>query len=99
MTPLGFGDLVTTLIVVWAAAVVVAAVEVVFFKSRYRLPAHPVLFAASRFICFGCMFTVIGFAQKANNLGLMSFGLYLFTVLMAALAVFTAGACLPRAKT
>jgi uncharacterized membrane protein len=99
MTPLGFGDLVTTLIVVWTAAVVVAAVEVVFFKSRYRLPAHPVLFAASRFICFGCMFTVIGIAQKANNLGLMSFGLYLFTVLMAALAVFTAGACLPRAKT
>jgi hypothetical protein len=29
----------------------------------------------------------------------MSYSLYLFTVLMAALAVFTAGACLPRAKT
>jgi hypothetical protein len=98
MTPLSFGDLVTTLIVVWVAAVVVAAVEVVFFKSRDRLPAHPVLFAASRFICCGCMFTVFGIAQKANALGLMTYSLYLFTVLMAALAVFTAGAVLPRAK-
>jgi len=98
MTPLGFGDLVTTLIVVWVAAVVVAAVEVVFFKSRDRLPAHPVLFAASRFICFGCTFTVFGIARKANDLGLMTYSLYLFTVFATALAMFTAGASLPRAK-
>jgi hypothetical protein len=98
MTPLGFGDLVTTLIVVWVAAVVVAAVEVVFFRSRERLPAHPVLFAASRFICFGCTFTVFGIARKANDLGLVTYSLYLFTVLMAALAMFTAGAFVHRAR-
>jgi hypothetical protein len=99
MTPLGFSGLETTLTVVWAVAFMVAAIEVGLVNSLNRLPDHSVLFAASRFICFGCMFTVFAIAQRAHDFGLITRGLYLFTLLMAALAVLAAGASAVRAKT
>jgi len=44
------------------------------------------------------MFTIFGIAQKANDLGLTTYSLYLFTLFMAALAVAAAGAFPARAK-
>jgi len=98
MTPLGFSGLSTALVVVWAIALVVAAVEVGVVRSRNGLAAHPILFATSRFVRFGCMFTVFAIAQRANDLGLITYSLYLFTLLMTALAVFAAGAFPPQGR-
>jgi hypothetical protein len=98
MTPLGFGDLVTTLIVVWVVALVAAAIEVAVVKPQNWPPVRSVLFAVSRFVRYGCLFTIFGIAQKANALGLITYNLYLFTLLMAALAVAAAGAFPARAK-
>jgi hypothetical protein len=78
------------LIIVWVVALVVAAGEVGVFKSKNRLPGHPVLFAVSRYFRFGCLFSVFTVVQRANDLGLTTRGLYLFTLLMAALAVLAA---------
>jgi hypothetical protein len=100
MTPLGFSGLqTTTLTIVWVVALVIASVEVGAVKGQNRLPAHPVLFAASRFVRFGCLFTVFAIVQRANDLGLITYGLYLFTLLMAALAVLAAAVFPVRAKT
>src|SRR5215475_5589321 len=91
MTPLGFSGLeTTTLIIAWVAALVVAAGEVGVVKGQNRLPVHPVLSFASRWVSFGCLFTVFSVAKRANDLRLISGGLYLFTLLMAALAVAAA---------
>src|ERR1700704_5256857 len=91
MTPLGFSGLhIETLIIVWAVALVVAAVEVGVVKRQNRLPAYPFLFAVSRVVRFGCLFTVFAVVQRANDLGLITRGLYLFTLLMAVLAVAAA---------
>jgi hypothetical protein len=100
MTPLGFSGLhIETLIVVWVAALVVAAVEVAVVKGQNRLPAHPVLVFASRYVRFGCLFTVFAVVQRANDLGLITRGLYLFTLLMAVLAVLAASVFPIRAKS
>jgi len=44
------------------------------------------------------MFTVFAIAQRANDLGLITYSLYLFTLLMTALAVFAAGAFPPQGR-
>ena len=99
MTPLGFSGLhIETLIIVWAVALVVAAVEVGVVKRQNRLPAYPLLFAVSRVVRFGCLFTVFAVVQRANDLGLITRGLYLFTLLMAVLAVAAASVFPIRAK-
>jgi hypothetical protein len=98
MTPLGLDGLVTILVVVWVVALVAAAIEVAIVKPRNWPPVRSVLFAMSRFARYGCMFTIFGIAQKANALGLITYSLYLFTLLMAALAVAAAGAFTARAK-
>jgi hypothetical protein len=98
MTPLGFSGLAETLVVVWVVALVAAAIEVAIVKPRNWPPVRSVLFAVSRFVRYGCMFTIFGIAQKANNLGLITYSLYLFTLLMVALAVAAAGAFPARAK-
>ena len=98
MTPLGFSALATTLVVVWVVALVASAVEVAIVKPQNWPPLRSVLFAASRFFRYDCMFTIFGIAQKANDLGLTTYSLYLFTLFMAALAVAAAGAFPARAK-
>jgi hypothetical protein len=98
MTPLGFSGLGTILVVVWVVALVAAAVEVAVVTPRNWPPVRSVLFAVSRFVRYGCMFTIFGIAQKANDLGLITYSLYLFTLLMAAFAVAAAGAFPARTK-
>src|ERR1700686_2702320 len=88
---LNLTDMVPTLIIVWVFALIIPFGEVGIAKYRARLPARPVLFVASRYVCFGSLFTIFGIAQKANFLGLISYSLYIFTILMAALAVGCAG--------
>jgi hypothetical protein len=80
-------------------ALVVAAIEVGVVKGRNRLPTHSGLFFASRCVRVGCMFTVFAVVQRANDLGLITRSLYLFTLLMAVLAVLAAGVFPVRAKT
>ena len=98
MTPLGFSGLVETLVIVWVVALVVAALELGVVKRQNRLATHPVLFFASRCVRVGCMFTIFGIAARANDRGLITYGLFLFTVLMAALAVVAASLFPVRAK-
>jgi len=98
MTPLGFSGLAETLVIVWVVALVIAAGELAVVKRQNRLPTHPVLFFASRYVRFGCMLTIFGIAARANDRGLITYGLFLFTVLMAALAVFAASVFPVRAK-
>src|SRR5262245_1467688 len=91
MTPLDLSGLnTTTLILVWAVALVVAAGEFAAVKGRSRLSAHPALFFSARYFRFGSLFTVFAVVQRANDLGLITRGLYLFTLLMAVLAVVAA---------
>lgn len=92
MTPLGLSGLVPTLVVVWVVSLLAAAVEVAVVKPRNWPPIRSVLFALSRFVRYGAMFTIFGVAHMANELGLITYGLYLFTLLMAALAVLAASA-------
>jgi len=100
MTPLGFSGLhIETLIIVWVMALVVAAVEVGVVKRQNRLPTHPLLFFASRYVRFGSLFTVFAVVQRANDLELITRGLYLFTLLMAVLAVLAASVFPVRPKT
>jgi hypothetical protein len=89
---LDMSGMVPTLMIVWVCALIIPLGEAAIAKYHDRWPTRPVLFAASKFVCFGCMLTIFGIAQKANFLGLISHGLYIFTVLMAALAVGCAGA-------
>jgi hypothetical protein len=99
MTPLGFSGLNTAvLIFTWALALVVGAVQAGVVKGQNRLPVHPVLFFASRCVGFGCLFTVFGIVQRANDLGLITYGLYLFTLLMVVLAVVAGGIFPARAR-
>ncbi len=90
-SPLDFPDLVSTLIVVWACALIVPLGEMATARYRARRPARPILLAVSRYVGFGSMLTIFGIAQTANSLGLISYGLYVFTILMAALAVACTG--------
>jgi hypothetical protein len=90
-SPLDLTGLVPTLIVVWICAFVIPLGELIIAKYRGRLPARPLLLAALRYVCFGSMFTIFGVAQRANFLGLVSYSLYIFTVVIAALAVGCAG--------
>ncbi len=90
-SPLDLTGLVPTLIITWVCALIVPLGEVAIAKYRGQLPARPMLLAASRYVCFGSMFTIFGIAQRANFLGLVSCSLYVFTILMAALAVLCAG--------
>ena len=100
MTPLGFSGLhIETLIIVWVMALVVAAVEVGVVKRQNRLPTHPVLLFASRYVRLGSLFTVFAVVQRANDLELITRGLYLFTLLMAVLAVLAASVFPVRPKT
>jgi len=99
MTPLDFGGLVETLVIVWIVAVPLAAGEFVTVKRQNRLPTHPILFFASRYLRAGCMFTVFGIAARANDHGLITYGLFVFTLLMTALAVLAASVFPVRAKT
>ena len=92
MTPLDFPALTEALIVVWVCALFIPLAEILIGKSRGRMPVRPLLFVASRYVSFGCMFTIFGIAQKANSLGLISYRLYWFAILMAALAVGCSGA-------
>jgi len=89
---LNLTDMVPNLIIVWVCALIIPFGEVAIAKYRNRLPTRPLLFVASRYVCFGAMFTIFSIAQKANFLGLISYSLYIFSVLMAALAVGCAGA-------
>jgi hypothetical protein len=89
---LDVSGMVPTLMIVWVCALIIPLGEAAIAKYRDRPLTRPVLFIASRYFCFGCMFTIFGIAQRANSLGLISYGLYLFTVLMAAMAVGCAGA-------
>jgi hypothetical protein len=98
MTPLGFNGLAETLVVVWVVALVAAAIEVAVTKPENWPLARSVWFAVSRVSRYGCMLTIFGIARKANDLGLITYSLYLFTLLMAALAVGAAGAFPARAK-
>ena len=88
---LNLTDMVPTLVIVWVCALIIPFGEVAIAKYRHRLPARLILFVASRYVCFGSMLTIFGIAQKANFLGLISHGLYIFTILMTALAVGFAG--------
>jgi len=45
------------------------------------------------------MFTIFGIAARANDRGLITYGVFLFTLLMAALAVLAASLFPVRAKT
>jgi hypothetical protein len=99
MTPLGFSGLTETLVIVWIMALVLAAGELTVVKRQNRLAVHPALFLASGYLRFGCMFTVIGIAARANDHGLITYGLFVFTVLMVALAVLAASLFPPRPKT
>jgi hypothetical protein len=99
MTQLGFSGLAETLVIVWVMALVLAVGELTVVKRQNRLPVHPVLFFASRYVRVGCMFTIFGIAARANDHGLITYGLFIFTVLMAALAVLAASVFPVRAKT
>lgn len=90
MTPLDLTALTEVLVVVWLAAFICALAELLTHKYQGRMPVRP-LVLASRWVSFGCMLSIFGIAQTANNLGLISYRLYLFTLLMAALAVGGAG--------
>jgi hypothetical protein len=89
--PLDFADLVSTLIVAWACALVIPFGQVVITRYRGRLPARPMLLAAVQYLCFGSMFTIFGIAQKAKFLGFISYRLYIFTIFAVALSVGCAG--------
>ena len=99
MTPLDFSGLAETLVVVWVVALVIGTGELGAVKRQNRLPTRPVLFFASRFVRTGCMFTIFGIAARANDRGLITYGVFLFTLLMAALAVLAASLFPVRAKT
>jgi hypothetical protein len=45
------------------------------------------------------MLTIFGIAQKANSLGLISYSLYIFTILMASVAVACGGLAVRYAAT
>jgi hypothetical protein len=90
-SPLDLPDLVPTLVVVWACALVIPLAELAKAKYRGMSAARPILLAGSRYVCFGSMLTIFGIAQKANFLGLISFSLYIFTILMASVAVACGG--------
>jgi hypothetical protein len=92
MTPLGLSGLVPILVIVWLVSFVAAGIEVAVVKPQGWPPIRSALFAVSRFVRYGCMFTIFGIAQRANALGLITFSLYLFTLLMVALAVAAASA-------
>jgi hypothetical protein len=91
MDPLELIDLVPTLIVVWICALLIPAAELAVARYRGHMPTRPLLFALSQYICFGSLFTVFGIAQRANALELTTFDVYIFTIVMAALAVAGAG--------
>jgi peptidoglycan/LPS O-acetylase OafA/YrhL len=74
-SPLDLTGLVPTLIVVWICAFIIPLGELIIAKYRGRLPARPLLLVA----------------QRANFLGLVSYSLYIFTVVIAVLAVGCAG--------
>jgi hypothetical protein len=99
MSPLDVSGLAETLVIVWVVALVLAVGELTVVKRQNRLPVHPVLFFASRYLRVGCMFTIFGIAARANDRGLITYGLFLFTLLMAALAVLAASLFPPRPKT
>jgi len=87
MTPLDLTGLAETLIVVWLFTLIPALGEVLIAKYRGRLSARLFLFAACRYVSLGCMLTTFGIGLRAKELGLFSYRLYVFTCLMAALAV------------
>lgn len=88
---LDLNGIVLTLIIVWGFSLGIPLAEIAIPSRRSQLPARPILYLASRYVCFGSMFTIFGVAQQANLRGLISYSLYMFTMLMAVLAVVAAG--------
>jgi hypothetical protein len=99
LTPLDFAELTDTLIVVWTAALLYAIFIGVAARYRGQPSRRPIFSLLLQSLSFGAMLTIFGVAKRANELGLISFRLYLFMLFATALAVgCSGGAALLRSR-
>jgi len=89
-SPLDFASFAPILMIVWFLALFVPLGELIAFKYGRRLPARPMLYVASRYLCIASLFTIFGIAQRAYFLGLISLSFEIFTGFVAVLAVVSA---------
>ncbi len=90
MTPMGFADVIDALITAWLGALFYVIFLSVVLWAANKIPGRPVLTSVLQFLWFGGFMTVFGIAQRANDLGHITFPLFVFiglACLMAALCV------------